>query len=399
MKNKNRPKKVHTNSMRILLVSTTASMIEQFNLNNILLLQSLGAEVHVATNFNSPGTITEQQGKNLVEKLTGMEVKCHQVDFLRGLGNPIANKKAYRQLCDVVCLNSITGIHTHSPLGSIIARRVAHRYNIKILYTAHGFQFFPKGPLLNWVLFWPIEWFYARWTDALVTINRDDFESARHLPVNPVYYIPGVGSKINRAFSISQKKRMELRRRFRINYGISDDDYLMISVGELSKRKNHQLAIKAMYKLNNPKIKYIIAGIGPEKNHLLKLVNKYGLNDQVLLMGYTKNLDALYFAADLNIFVSKREGLGLGGLDGVAHGVYIIGNGRTGMKDYILDDQIGLLQNDPDNVNELVTNIKMSINKKHQMSPEVKRKIRQFDQEHVNVLMKKIYHQVFFTAL
>ena len=51
------------------MIATTASMIEQFNLHNIKLLKSLGANVHIATNFNNPGTITVEKSSNLIKKL------------------------------------------------------------------------------------------------------------------------------------------------------------------------------------------------------------------------------------------------------------------------------------------------------------------------------------------
>lgn len=128
-------------------------MIEQFNIHNIKILQSLGAEVHVGTNFKNPGTITKDISKQLIFKLDSMNVTYHQVDFMRGIGTHRANKKALKQVCQVIKENSITGIHAHSPLGGIIGRRAAHKMHIKIIYTTHGFQFFKGGPLKDWLIF------------------------------------------------------------------------------------------------------------------------------------------------------------------------------------------------------------------------------------------------------
>lgn len=77
------------------------------------------------------------------------------------------------------------------------------------------------------------------------------------------------------------------------------------------------------------------------------------------LLGYVNNLDGLYYAADLNVFISTREGLG--GLDGVAHGLYIIRNGCTGMKDYIKEPETGLLLKkleDKKKLAEMITAVK-----------------------------------------
>lgn len=377
---------------RILILATTASMIEQFNIHNIKILQSLGAEVHVGTNFKNPGTITKDISKQLISKLNSMNVTYHQIDFMRGIGTHRANKKALQQVCNVIKENNITGIHAHSPLGGIIARRAGHKMNVKVIYTAHGLQFFKGGPLRDWFIFFPIEWFYAHWTDALVTINRDDYSISRFLPVKHRYYIPGVGIDLERINNISLSERKALRKSVREKLSVRDNDFLIISVGELSKRKNHATVIKAIHYLNDPKIKYAIAGIGKERNKLISLIKKYHLENKVTLLGYITNLDGLYSAADLNVFVSKREGLGLGGLDGVASGLYIIGNKRTGIKDYVNVPQSGLLVDNPMDIKELASQISKVKDSRLKASSS---NIEKFSHKNVDQRMKRIYIKEF----
>lgn len=385
---------MNNRKQRILILATTASMIEQFNMHNIILLKSLGAEIHVGTNFRNPGTITKDLSMKLITRLQDLGVMCHQIDFKRGIGTHKTNKRALKQVCDVIQRENITGIHAQSPLGGIIGRRAAHKMNIKILYTAHGLQFFKGGPIRDWLLFFPIEWFYARWTDALVTINTDDYKIAKYLPVKHRYYIPGVGIDLKRIKKFSDNKKIKLRTQIRRQLGVADNDFLIISVGELSKRKNHANVIKAIHKINNPHIKYIIAGIGEEKEKLIKLIKKFNLENNVKLLGYVEDLDGLYFAADLNVFISKREGLGLGGLDGVAHRLYIIGNGNTGMKDYIDVPRTGLLIKSPNNITEIAEKIAKVINRRLKIKNDPL--VDRFDYSNVDRLMKEIYIKEFF---
>ncbi|MCT2918694.1 glycosyltransferase [Limosilactobacillus fermentum] len=380
---------------RILLVANTASMIYEFNLRNIAILQSLGAEVHVATNFVNPGPIDNKIDLKLKKILEKKGVMYHQVDFMKGIGNHKLNVKAMKQLCQLCDKFNFDGIHAQSPLGGIIARRVAHRKKVHILYTAHGFQFFKGGPFLDWLIFFPVEWFYGLWTDALVTINTDDYAVAKHLPIKRVYYIPGVGTDIENVERIAKEQRQKLRQEVRRNLGINDDEYLLLSVGELSERKNHATVIKAISKLNDPKIKYVIAGIGDEETNLKSLIKENRLENKVQLLGYQTDLDGLYFAADLNVFISKREGLGLGGLDGVAHGLYIIGNGNTGMKDYIQSDDIGLLVKDPTDVDEVSRTIAFAKQGKKKVTGKGLEAMREFDYRNVNRIMKSIYQKEF----
>lgn len=384
------------NKKRILILATTVSMIEQFNIHNIKILQSLGAEVHVGTNFLNPGTITSDISKQLISKLKSMGVKYHQIDFMRGIGTHKANKIALKQICKIIKEEGIMGIHAHSPLGGIIGRRAAHKMHIKIIYTTHGFQFFKGGHLKNWLIFFPVEWFYALWTNAIVTINTHDYRVAKYLPVKNKYYIPGVGTDIIKVRKKSDKEIHDLRTATRRKLGINSDEFLIISVGELNDNKNHETVIKALKILNNPKIKYAIAGVGKNRNKLLSLIKNFGLENNVQLLGYVNDVNGLYYAADLNAFISKREGLGFGGLDGVARGLYIIGTQNTGMSDYIVNKNIGILIKDPSNIYEVANAIKYAINR-NKSSETVKSyiSIDKFDYKNVDNSMLKIYKEVF----
>ena len=96
----------------------------------------------------------------------------------------------------------------------------------------------------------------------------------------------------------------------------------------------------------------------------------------------------------MNAFVSKREGLGIGGLDGVAHGLYILGNGNTGMKDYINVPQNGLLVKHPNSINEIADDI-LEI-KNRQLKVIKDSSVEKFDHSNVDNIMKKIYIKEFF---
>ena len=54
---------------KALILASVASMIEQFNMGNIKVLQELKYEVHVATNFIDSGTITRERAEELKNKL------------------------------------------------------------------------------------------------------------------------------------------------------------------------------------------------------------------------------------------------------------------------------------------------------------------------------------------
>lgn len=66
-------------------------------------------------------------------------------------------------------------------LGRLAARQLWRKHKIKVMYTAHGFHFFNGAPILNWVLYYPVEKWLSRYTDVIVTMNNEDYERAKSL--------------------------------------------------------------------------------------------------------------------------------------------------------------------------------------------------------------------------
>ena len=377
----------------ILIVANTASMIKLFNMQNIKILKKLGCRVIVATNFINPGTISQNSVRELKDELNKLGAKFYQVNFLRRLGNIKQNYAAYKKLCLIIKNENIDLVHTHAPLSSIIARQAAHKTGVRCIYTSHGFQFYPHAPLKNWLIYYPIEYWFSHYTDAIITINSDDYLVAKKMKANHVYYIPGVGTNVIRAQKLVKSgMKQSLRQETRKKLGLTKDDFMLLSIGELSKRKNHETVIRAIAKLKNPHLKYFIAGIGPEHDHLLKLAKDLGVADQFFLLGFKKNVTKLYSAADLNCFLSVREGLGIGGLEGVNLGLYILATKYTGAKDYVTSTKTGILLNHPTNVNEVASAIARVVNQRLVAVPDYQF-LKSFDYKNVNQEMQKIYQQ------
>src|SRR5690625_3803855 len=92
-----------------------------------------------------------------------------------------SNFDAYKQLKTIIDQNNYSIIHCHTPLGGLLTRlaaRRARKNGVKIIYTAHGFHFCKGVPLINWLIFYPIERNLSRFTDSLITINQEDYQLA-----------------------------------------------------------------------------------------------------------------------------------------------------------------------------------------------------------------------------
>ena len=149
---------------RALQLASVASMIDQFNIPNIEILQSLGYKVDVVADFTNPGTITKERAENLKKRLNDMDVEVYDIAIPRSL-NPVAIIKAYRKVRYLLYKKNYNLLHCHSPIGGVIARQAANglrKSGLKIIYTAHGFHFYNGAPLRNWLIFYPIEKHFSR---------------------------------------------------------------------------------------------------------------------------------------------------------------------------------------------------------------------------------------------
>ena len=251
------------------------------------------------------------------------------------------NLQVYKDLKNIIDTEQYEIIHFHTPMGGAIGRlaaRSARKKGTKVIYTAHGFHFFKGAPLVNWLAYYPAERWLAKYTDVLITINTEDYEIAKKFKVNRIEYVPGVGIDTDK-FKNIEVNRTEKRE----SLGVSEDDFMIISVGELNKNKNHQVIIRAIAKLRNEKIKYVLCGQGPLETELRELAKELDVENQVKFLGFRKDVPDLMKVADLFAFPSYREGLSLSLMEAMASGLPVVCSEIRGNTDLIEDGKGGYL--------------------------------------------------------
>lgn len=318
---------------KILLVTTVSGFIPQFEMNNVKLLQSMGYEIHYASNYNTPSYGSDNH------RLDNTGIIRHQIDFVRSPFKP-ANIIVYRQLRRLMAQEHFDLVHCHTPMGAVMARLAARStHTSPVVYTAHGFHFYRGASPVYWLCYYPMERFLSRYTDQLLCINQEDFKRAKKsFHAKYVNYIPGAGIDLNRipphSDQLISQKRQEL--------GISEDTIMILSSGELIKRKNHETAIRALARLkdqqkinapNTPQIRYVICGHGKLDSYLQALAEKFGLTDIITFAGYREDIMELYQAADIFLFPSYQEGLPMALLEAMACGLPVICSNIRGNRD------------------------------------------------------------------
>ena len=257
----------------------------------------------------------------------------YPVDFERNPFKP-GNIGAYKELKKVIDEGGYDIIHCHTPMGGALARlagRDARKHGCKMLYTAHGFHFFDGAPLLNWMIYYPVEKHLAHDTDVLITMNGEDYRRAQaKMPAKEIAYVHGVGVDTKR-FATTSVEPNELRKEI----GVAEDEMMILTVGELIKRKNHEMVIRALAPLKDKKWKYVIVGRGVLLDHLKAVAEECGIADKVIFLGYRRDIPEMLHACDLFVFTSLQEGLPVAIMEAMAAGAPILCTRNRGTLDLI----------------------------------------------------------------
>lgn len=361
--------------MKILYVTTIGGTMRFFT-SLIKDLVSEGHTVEIAAN-----TSTSPVRQDYYD--TGCPVhtiSCSRSPLSKG------NIKAYKQLKKLIDENNYDIVHCHTPVAAMLTRlaaRRARKKGTKVIYTAHGFHFYKGAPKKNWLMYFPIEWFCAFFTDVLININKADYEFAKkHIKAKKVVYVPGVGidtSLFKRDWKAGAEKRKEL--------GIPADAKLLISVGELNENKNHKCVINAIKDID---VYYIIAGKGPKDKELQALIDENGLTDRVKLLGFRKDVADLYSASDIFVFPSFREGLPVSVMEAMATGLPVVCSKIRGSVDLV--DYNGGEHFNPHSAESCRKALETLLLRDLEPIGEYnKQKVQNFDFETVNKMMKEIY--------
>lgn len=250
--------------------------------------------------------------------------------------NPFSlmNLRALRQLRKICKINDYDLIHCHTPVGGVLGRLcVSPNSKTKIIYTAHGFHFFKGAKKLNWLLFYPIEKMLAKRTDAIVTINQEDFDLATRKFNVPVYKINGVGVNLKRFVPVSMEEKLKIRR----ENNFSDDAFILVYCAQFIPRKNHLFLINQAIELKKTiqNLMLCFVGTGADESKIKYFCEAKGITDYVRFMGYRTDVQKLYAMSDILVSSSLQEGFGINLVEGMACALPIVCSDVRGHRDIL----------------------------------------------------------------
>lgn len=329
---------------KVLFVAHMQSHIMNFHLPYITYFEEKGYQVYIATKLDEN---RYRKQMNKFKKTIWMNI-----DFNR---NPISceNIKALNQMINLMNSIDFELIHVHTPVGGIVGRIAAWITKSKnVIYTVHGFHFYKGAPIINWLIYYPIEAIMANLTDCIITINEEDYLNAKKFKIrgNTLYKVNGVGlDDVDLNFYNDIKEE----------YNISENDIVICMVGELNKNKNQLQLLKCIYELKHlNNIKVLLAGEGNMQAKLKEKTKNFGIQDKVIFLGWRNDIHNILRQSDILCSFSKREGLPKNIIEGMFTQKPIIASNIRGNKDLVIHNFNGYLVD----VNDVSSSVNYIIN-------------------------------------
>ncbi|MFC2053199.1 glycosyltransferase family 4 protein [Chloroflexota bacterium] len=190
--------------------------------------------------------------------------------------------------------------------------------------------------------------------DCIVAISDFTHRLMKELKINtPNMYVIHCGAEndiYNKDLPVDS-----LKKEFHL-----EQSKVILTVGQLSKRKAQDIVIQALPKIKQsfPEIKYLVVGIPKMQSEFEKYAYELGVLDSVIFVGQVpqKKLPYLYNLADVFVLVSRStltgdvEGFGIVVIEAALCGTPAVVSNNSGLEETVIDWKTGLIveQEDPE---------------------------------------------------
>lgn len=162
------------------------------------------------------------------------------------------------------------------------------------------------------------------------------------------------------------------------------DAFLILSVGRLHSVKDQAFLVRACREFRDRGNQFLclIAGEGPERNSLERLIHSLRLEQQVRLLGHVSQADLprYYGMADVVVLTSRSEGIPVALMEAMAEGKVVLAPAITGIPELVVDGQTGFLYR-PGSLDDFVSKLESILESVPTLEP-IRREARRHVSQH-----------------
>ncbi|HQP91593.1 MAG TPA: glycosyltransferase family 4 protein [Candidatus Omnitrophota bacterium] len=296
-------------------------------------LEKNGFEVHLVS---SDGYMRHEAGS-----VPGAKVKI--VKYLKREPDPFFDILSVFMLARYMRKNRIDIVHTHSSKAGIVGRFAARLAGIPVvIHTIHGWGFHGyQNSLASW-FYIQMERIAAGFTTKFIAVTHSDIRKGLKCRIGreSQYFMNrcGItfGEKTMPKEAVSKKRRL---------LGLAEEDMVIGTVACFKKQKNHVDLIECASNIckDHPNAKFLLVGDGALRPKIVALINRYGLQNNVQLLGWRRDVNELLQLMDVFMLTSLWEGLPVSVLEAQSMGLPVVAYNVCGVNEAIKDGVNGFL--------------------------------------------------------
>ncbi len=339
-------------------------------INEMLTVRERGVEVYLACRGNS----------QIREKALEQGIPVFTLPFR---GN--TDLKTIFGLMRIIRREKIDIVNTHSGKDTWVGGLAAKLAGAKFIRTRHLSN--PINPSrLN---------FINSLADFIFTTGesvRDEMIRNNRIDPKKILSIPtGIDE---RRFNPQCCDREEMRKRF----GIREDDFVIGNVAVLRSFKRHDLLIQAFNELHHrfPNSLLFIAGEGPQRSNLERLINERNLEGRIRLLGHLEDPESFLRALDLFVLSSdSKEGVPQSLIQALMMGVPSIATDVGSVRDLLKGENLYLVPpKSPESLVEAMSELMIDSKKRASLAKSSAASMQDFTLETMTTNICKIYNDL-----
>lgn len=236
-------------------------------------------------------------------------------------------------------LYDIQLIHAHGTFSSVVGTICGKIKKIKVITTIHGRADFDRDQSFRAKIYKAVEIFLHKYNQYYLTVSEDlkKYMCENRLSPDKILVMHNGISSIIRTYNGFNYKEKFFKK----------DDFMIASIGRLTKVKGHIYLLEALKKLKalNVDVKCLIVGEGELQQYINEKVQEFNLVDNVKLIGFVNNIDDVIMYSDAVVLTSLMEGLPLTILEAFRNSAIVLAPAVGGIPEVITNEVNGLMYN------------------------------------------------------
>jgi glycosyltransferase involved in cell wall biosynthesis len=233
-------------------------------------------------------------------------------------------------------------VHTHMAKAGTVGRLAARICGVPlIVHTYHGHVFHSYFSPAKTRLFVTIEKGLGLMTHRIIVLGEEQRAEIASLGVAPAEKLEPIRLGLELSpFLQAEAARGGLRRQL----GIGEDIPLIGIVARLVPIKAHEVFFEAAKRVvsERPDARFVVVGDGERRAELEALVDRMGLRDSVMFLGWRRPMTGVYADLDVVALTSRNEGSPVSLIEGMASARPVISTEVGGVPDVVVNGVTGL---------------------------------------------------------